>query len=116
MFCTRAAILALIVGFLSSLSALSGRLDDSPANQAVFAAVESNSSIVPTVGIKFPHSSTLARFSPWKARPNIVLAEANNEFHEESDFGPAVVPDQLSSPSSVALTTPRVPTLSPLRC
>jgi hypothetical protein len=116
MFGIRAALLALCFGFLSSTSSLFAQSGGSQAKDCVFAAVRVNSPTGGTVGLVLPRSSTLARFSPWKARPKIVLAEAYQAFREETDLGPAVLPSGLGSPSAMAVTLSRTPTPSPLRC
>jgi hypothetical protein len=116
MFGIRAALMALCFALLSSTSALFARSGESPAKDCVFAAVRVNSPTAGTVGFGLSRSSTLARFSPWKARPKIVLVEAYEAYREETDLGPAVVPNGVSSLSSIAIIAPRVPTASPLRC
>jgi hypothetical protein len=140
MIVIRAAFLAIFFGLPSWPSALFTQSDESPVKPCIFATVRIDSSIAGAIGFSrqafaqaaqrelvdssiagaigfsLPRSSTFTRFSPWKARPKIVLAEAYDNFREETDLGPAVLPSGLGMPSSIAVTTPRVPTPSPLRC
>lgn len=106
----------LFVAFLTFPSALSSRSEPSPTKPAVSAAIRFESPIAWSVRFELARASTLARFSPWKARPKIVLAEADHDVRAESDMGPAVVPSGRGSASLIVLHTSRVPALSPLRC
>ena len=40
-------------------------------------------------------AATLAQFTPWRARPKIVLGETNHKLVDESDLGPVLVPSRL---------------------
>jgi hypothetical protein len=116
MLAIRAAILGVLFGLQGSSSIFFNAPAASPAKDGVFAASQPDSPVICPVVFKLPCSSTLARFTPWKARPKIVLVEANHQFSEETDLGPALLPRGLCSPVSIAPSTPRLPTLSPLRC
>jgi hypothetical protein len=116
MLAVRATILALLFGLLTSHSTFFRASTTSPAKDGVVAAFRLDPSSVRPVVVEFPRLSTLARFTPWKARPKIVLVEANNQFSDETDLGPALLPSGLSTPSSIAPSAPRIRTLSPLRC
>jgi hypothetical protein len=116
MFAIRAALLALFLSLFSSSAALSARSSASSAKDSVFAALPRDASIVCSVDVGIPHASTWTRFTPWKARPKIVLLETDYEFGAETDLGLVVIPRGLGSPSLIALAPPPVPTLSPLRC
>ena len=97
MLAVRAAILALVFGLLTSHSTFFSASTKSPAKDGVFAAFRLDSSAVRPVVVELPGSSTLAHFAPWKARPKIVLVEANYQFSEESDLGPVLLPGGLSA-------------------
>ncbi len=116
MFAIRSAIAAVLVGLLTLPSAFADGSSQSPARHAVFAPAGCGSSISSTVGFGLSRSSTLVRLAPWKARPKIVLNETGPQFPDEIDFGPALVPRTLTAPWSIARTSPRAPTQSPLRC
>ena len=89
MLAVRAAIFALLLGLLSSHSIFFRSSTTSPAKDGVFAVFRLDSSLVRPVVVGLLNSSTVSRFSPWKARPKIVLMEADHQFLEESDLGPA---------------------------
>jgi hypothetical protein len=115
MFAVRAAVLAIAVSVLSPPFAPATVTSASTPQGRGFAIFELNSLIVrPVFGL--PRSSALTRFTPWKARPKIVLAEADQSLSEETDLGPVLVPHGVSSPVSTAKTTPRQPSFPPLRC
>ena len=75
-----------------------------------------DSSVPCPVSVRLSGSSKLVRFTAWKARPKIVLSETNHQFFDETDLGLVLLPTELTSPSLVAPTSPRLPTQSPLRC
>jgi hypothetical protein len=115
-FPIRAVILAIVFGFLSSALAFSARYGQFRGGEAHCAAYQVDSSAACPVAFGLPRSSSLARFIPWKARPKIVLAETDQQFADDVDFGPALAPNGHNSPVSIAASTPRFLTLSPLRC
>jgi hypothetical protein len=82
MFGIRAAVMAIVFSLLTSRSALPVRSDESPVKSGIVAAVRVESATAYTVGFGLPRSSTFARFSPWKARPKIVLTEASDNLCE----------------------------------
>jgi len=63
-----------------------------------------------------PPSTSVAQFTPWIARPKVVLEDTDDKFGEEADLGPVLSPRVLTSRASVNSTTFRPPTTPPLRC
>ena len=102
MFAVRATILTLFFGLLSSPSSFSAKSIASPAKDRVLTTFWIHSSAITQVAVALPDSSTITRFTAWKARPKIVLAETNHQFSDETDLGPVLVPSSLASPSSIA--------------
>ncbi len=116
MLAVRAAILALSFGLLSSPAKFHTAPSATSTSDSVRAVFRNDSSFACQIAVGLPRSSEMARFSPWKARPKIVLAEANQQFSEEADLGPVILPQGLGSPSSVAPNMPTLRPVSPLRC
>jgi hypothetical protein len=88
----------------------------SPRASHASAIFQFNSGIARPMSVGLPQSSTLTRFTPWKARPKIVLGESDQRLYDETDLGPALMPVGLSSSVPTTTTTLRRPSLPPLRC
>jgi hypothetical protein len=116
MLAVRAAILVFLFGMVNSPSTSPTTTSAVPARECAAAAFRVDPSLVCPISPELPRSSTLTRFHPWKARPKILPVESNHQFFEETDLGPALVPTGFNSPSAVAPSAPRLPSLSPLRC
>ncbi len=114
----RSAILMLVGGLLLAASA-HGAL--SPKSFSVTTVVVTPDHAGPSVINRLlfsrsPQSEALSRFTAWKARPKIVLAESDRQVVEETDLGPAPVPIGLISCTAMVLTFSRLSTPTPLRC
>ena len=116
MIAVRAALLAIALGVLGQPLASASVTDIPPSKDRSIATFWLSSVTVRPVGLRLARSSTLTRFTAWKARPKIVLGESDQRLAEETDLGPVLCPARLNLPDSTAVATSRRPSLPPLRC
>ena len=112
----RATIVTLFFGLLNWPATLPAASTAPPAKVGVLAAFPLGSRVVCAVVRRPRGSSTLTRFTAWKARAKIVLAESHILCADETNSGLALFPSGLTSPASIAPSTPHLPIQSPLRC
>jgi hypothetical protein len=116
MFAARSAMLVLALNLLISPAALCGSSGESPGKDRFITSCHFDRSAAGLVVLRLPHSTTVCRFTPWKARPKIVLGATDSQFAEEDDLGPVPLPRGHISPGSIDSTTFRLPAPCPLRC
>ncbi len=113
MFAVRSALLALGL-LVTSLTAPSGPSSALPAHREV-AAFRLDPTIVRSTAFSLLRTSKLTRYTPWKARPKMVMGEPGN-LPDWASSEPVLFPHAPSSSTSAIITTSRTPGLSPLRC
>jgi hypothetical protein len=59
---------------------------------------------------------SLTPFTPWKMRRKAVLEETDTRIGQESDLGPACLPDRVSSLAQLGPIRSRLINRIPLRC
>ena len=97
MFAVRAAILAVLLGLLSSPSTIRApHQTDVSSERSCLCVVPARFADRPPGLFSASALVDVSRFSPWKARPKIVLAEADHRLSEETDLGPVLFPSGLS--------------------
>jgi hypothetical protein len=116
MFAVRSAMLILALSLLLLPSPVSASSGGSPGEDGVSALCRLEPAIAGPVFLPIPHSSSLAQFTLWNARPKVVLEDTDQKFGEEADLGPARPPRKLMSRPSVHSRESRRPTTPRLRC
>ncbi len=114
---SRSAILMLVGSLLLAMSVHGDPAARSSAVTSIVAAPDhAGGFVVCRLLSRASHSERLSRFTAWKARPKMVLAESDRQVVDESDLGPAPVASGLIFSTPTVLTFSRLSTPTPLRC
>ena len=116
MFAGRSAMLIVAVCLLASAPVHGGRPVESSSMRTDAVSAYQLESSTGWLLARAPRSTTLAQFTPWRARPKILLGETDHNLLVESDLGPVLVPSRLITAMPTLLASPRLPMAPPLRC
>jgi hypothetical protein len=116
MLAARSAILLVALNLVVSPAALCGSSGESPRKDCLITSSHFDPSVARLIVARLPHSSGIACFTPWKARPKIVMGETHSPLAEEDDLGPMPLPHGPISPWSIDSTASHLAVLPPMRC
>ena len=117
MFATRSAIM-LLVGciFGSPFGHGSQSTEPGAAHAGAHMVCHTGACVEQQLLSRATGHTSLARFTPWKARLKSVLGETNEKFVDESDLGPVLVPSRLIGSTPTPSISSHLPIILPLRC